>query len=1143
MSAKTAAKPVSRPAAPSSSASSAKKVDVGAKFKALASAAVTAAVSGNSLEAPASPQLGDRGAGRAKVSRYVDPKVAARNSALNAMGGVKVDVFVRVRPKGEFDGDEPSVITADKEQGQIVLEDPAGYPAKYTYDKVYGQDTLQEEVYEDCVSPIIEQVCRGLSCAIFAYGQTGAGKTYTMRGDLSADLSKQGIIQRSVTHLFRRLQEHDYTDVKISGTFLEIYNEELEDLFIDKPRDTGKGPAPAAGKKAPAATAAPKLMLVDDPERGCVCAGLTEIPVNTLEEIMQALVEAEARCRFSETKMNKMSNRAHRIFTLIVNFKRYDNPVQATLTFVDLAGSEDISKSGAKGMTAREASHINKSLLTLGRVINALACNEKHIPYRDSKLTRLLSEALGGVCKTSFIACISPCASSQTETNSTLRYAERAMEALNISQLPRWKQDEIMIDGLTRRVQQLLDELELKDRIHYEEMTELKNDKIALTAENGELKRTVRHKERTIERLLRRKGQLKSGLNIVTQQREVLTSQREALQAELLETRKVRDGYLADRNNLQTVLQAVRSIRERLLKAHNETEAALTQDAQALKRTIEGAVVDIDDLHTEIQRKKGLSQHNEKVADNFKDRASSKLRGLVQAVSEFKVAQDEAFADAAALLADLKSTRQKETATIRADLARLAGNMTSMFADITKFGKDTDAATRAKLAKARDFSESSRDETEVALTKLKAQIAARLEEIRLHSATLDEGLAGWADKVKSRLGETLASSQQFSKDVLSSASALQAHLEGATTAQLAHLQEHSDALQKHLESERATVAAETERVFNDISAFVQRALADHATQAIRRTEKAVSGFCTETAAISDETREMVAHQVSEHGNLATRTRDWTAATQRSLDEGTRNNTAAHLTAAGLVKKIVGTSQTTDQESIQGTAAITALVTGQRDAALQMYRDSEAAAAAATSALEKLASKGTSDMQAEGERLREAATANGERFEKDASDLGEVCDGAHDKARKHIEAQTDDLFDTEADCVQYVMQEIKRDINQPIKKKEYTYPRKYAATAEYASLLTDVAPDWTREVAVRDGRAAAGQGTDYPGQKGADDVSGLLTTTKHKPLQPQDQTALDTAARESDGGEYSSDGEHEDDDAVGPNANGEAEVNL
>jgi hypothetical protein len=180
--------------------------------------------------------------------------------------------------------------------------------------------------------------------------------------------------------------------------------------------------------------------------------------------------------------------------------------VTSTLTFVDLAGSEDILKSGATGMTAREASHINKSLLTLGRVINALACNEKHIPYRDSKLTRLLSEALGGVCKTSFIANCSLAASSSVETGSpkillkqlnrpqschffvcaasTLRYAENAMQALNVSQLPKWKRDEIMIDGLTRRVQQLLDQLALQDRVHKEDMDDMVAQRNALQAEN-----------------------------------------------------------------------------------------------------------------------------------------------------------------------------------------------------------------------------------------------------------------------------------------------------------------------------------------------------------------------------------------------------------------------------------------------------------------------------------------------------------------------------------------------------------------------------------------------------------------------------------------------------------------------------------
>eukprot|EP00045_Choanoeca_perplexa_P015626 m.199395 g.199395 ORF g.199395 m.199395 type:complete len:185 (-) comp17043_c0_seq56:2441-2995(-) len=177
-----------------------------------------------------------------------------------------------------------------------------------------------------------------------------------MRGDLSADVSQHGIIQRSMVHLFSRLTEHDYTDIGVKCSFLEIYNEELEDLFV--------GHGSAKPKKG---AVKPRLTLVDHESRGCVCKGLTEVKVDALDQVMGLLNEAEAKCRYSETKMNKMSNRAHRIFTLIVDFKRYDTPVTATLTFVDLAGSEDISKSGAKGMTAREAAHINKSLLTLGR--------------------------------------------------------------------------------------------------------------------------------------------------------------------------------------------------------------------------------------------------------------------------------------------------------------------------------------------------------------------------------------------------------------------------------------------------------------------------------------------------------------------------------------------------------------------------------------------------------------------------------------------------------------------------------------------------------------------------------------------------------------------------------------------------------
>ena len=186
------------------------------------------------------------------------------------------------------------------------------------------------------------------------------------------------------------------------------------------------------------------------------------------------LNNVRSRCGGLRLQMNKQSNRAHRIFIIKARFKEYDVEDSATLTFVDLAGSEDIGRSGATGITAKEAGHINKSLLSLGRVIDALAANEKHIPYRDSKLTQLLSEALGGSCKTTFITCVSPAISSHRETEKTVKYAVRAMEAMNISQLPRWKQDQIVIDGLTRRVEALINQLDKQSKAHKNETKALK---------------------------------------------------------------------------------------------------------------------------------------------------------------------------------------------------------------------------------------------------------------------------------------------------------------------------------------------------------------------------------------------------------------------------------------------------------------------------------------------------------------------------------------------------------------------------------------------------------------------------------------------------------------------------------------------
>lgn len=292
----------------------------------------------------------------------------------------------------------------------------------YAFDKVYGQYSTQKDVFRTTIKPVVDEALEGYNCTVFAYGQTGTGKTYTMQGDLSPDDELAGIIPRSVRYIFDTLQtmQQEYS-IKIS--FLQIYNEELKDLL-----------APNENKK---------LRLMEDVKRGGIyCQNLLEVTTPTAEHVFELLETGVKNRITSETLMNENSSRSHSIFTIRIHCK--DTTAEAAgddllrigqLNLVDLAGSECIGRSGARNVRAREAGSINQSLLTLGRVITALVDNHPHIPYRDSKLTRLLQESLGGRAKTTIIATLAPCASSIDETLSTLEYAYRAKSIKNKPQV------------------------------------------------------------------------------------------------------------------------------------------------------------------------------------------------------------------------------------------------------------------------------------------------------------------------------------------------------------------------------------------------------------------------------------------------------------------------------------------------------------------------------------------------------------------------------------------------------------------------------------------------------------------------------------------------------------------------------------
>jgi len=301
--------------------------------------------------------------------------------------------------------------------------------SNFHFDEVLSSFSTQADVFAATLQPLVSQVLMGYEATAFAYGQTGTGKTYTMEGDADSD-EKRGLMPRTAAAVLEALEHPDFVESHVTVSMLEIYNEELNDLLF-----TGNHQQ--------------KIDLMDGGSgKGVQCVGLSEVPVTSLSDVLDLVRLAQERKRMAETRVSARSSRSHCIFTMKVECRRELGTGElenvGKLHLVDLAGSEcakkaawgieDISgpgpKSGQLSATIseqeRERRNINQSLLTLGRVIVALREKSGRVPFRDSKLTRLLENALGGSCKTVIIATISPAMSSVDETISTLNYADQA---------------------------------------------------------------------------------------------------------------------------------------------------------------------------------------------------------------------------------------------------------------------------------------------------------------------------------------------------------------------------------------------------------------------------------------------------------------------------------------------------------------------------------------------------------------------------------------------------------------------------------------------------------------------------------------------------------------------------------------------
>ncbi|XP_064419296.1 kinesin heavy chain isoform X2 [Latimeria chalumnae] len=321
-----------------------------------------------------------------------------------------IKVMCRFRPLNEAEilrGDK--FIPKFKGDDTVVL----GQSKPYVFDRVLPPNTTQDQVYNACAKQIVKDVLDGYNGTIFAYGQTSSGKTHTMEGKLH-DSHLMGIIPRIAHDIFDHIYSMDENlEFHIKVSYFEIYLDKIRDLL-----DVSKT----------------NLAVHEDKNRVPYVKGCTERFVSSPEEVMDVIDEGKANRHVAVTNMNEHSSRSHSIF--LINIKQENVETEKKLIgklyLVDLAGSEKVSKTGAEGAVLDEAKNINKSLSALGNVISALAEGTKtHVPYRDSKMTRILQDSLGGNCRTTIIICCSPSIFNEAETKSTLMFGQRAKTIKN----------------------------------------------------------------------------------------------------------------------------------------------------------------------------------------------------------------------------------------------------------------------------------------------------------------------------------------------------------------------------------------------------------------------------------------------------------------------------------------------------------------------------------------------------------------------------------------------------------------------------------------------------------------------------------------------------------------------------------------
>ena len=701
----------------------------------------------------------------------------------------KVNVFSRVRPGlAREDGDQhcitnhqelkKCVVRVEDDAVERVLAGGSAAPGKvtekaYSFDGVFDPECTQKEVYEEVGKPVLKDVLQGYNGSILAYGQTSAGKTHSLLNsgmgmDGRPDPKQAGLLPRLVAALFVHIgadSKHAYT---VEASMLQIYNEQI-DCLLNEHREKGHG-LQVTGKSD--------------------VKGLTWIACKTPSDMLMCFQRGRNNLVYAETKMNKSSSRSHAVFQIKISKRSRATSrakvggggkveMKATfgkLTVVDLAGSERIKKSGASGAQFKEATNINGSLLAFGNVVQALAEKKKFIPYRDSKLTRILEDSVGGNCKTSLLVCCSPSVESSDETVCTLDFASRAARIEITATI---NETTVMVDAKSLIADAAGEGLDTALKEKHREMSELENKLRAASSQN--------------EAALKKEKE-------------------EAIKKQKAEMAKAAEaGKLVDTYKLKS---------EEAAKKIKELEAAVKEAAEAKEVRLEMKKI-VDEKEREVQLLKATLAEERKARAQADD---ERAKTLVRQVSETKALLDEANArssalearagEAETLVAQLGEQLQESTATLEAASAEASATAVRAAeehaAAVAKIAEEHAAALVEK-----EFEAMARIEDAVEAAKLEAEAEAEKKEeelIRQWSLKLSDQAEAAAAELAELAAELAETKELFDAERRENKELVET-LKSETQASLTRistLQQEAEQLTSEIEAARAEVVEQRE---------------------------------------------------------------------------------------------------------------------------------------------------------------------------------------------------------------------------------------------------------------------------------------------------------------------------------------------